>query len=342
MTMSEADASPSGQSLSDEELVRQLAGGRQDAIGPLHGRYAALVFNLAAQTLDRVTAEEIVQDVFVAVWRKAGTFDPARGTFRAWVLRIAHLRVLNELRHRSRRPRVEPDPKGLHLNGVPAPGPGPADEAWREHRRAIVRAAVAALPPPQRQALSLAFLEDLTHEQIADFLDLPLGTAKTRIRSGLQKLRVYLAPLLAAGLIILVLVAALNLREQSRQYYDALRLVTSSDVVPRRMAAGTGPRSEKETHGNYRGRPGVPLAVLTFSHFAPAPAGQAYQAWGEFGGRWVLLGTVHPGNDGSDLLIAEGPHLKSPPTALKITLEPKPLGTPRAPKGPPVIVWPGP
>ena len=341
-TMSAAGTSlpPLGPGLSDEALMAELATGRQEAIGPLHGRYASLVFNLAAQTIDRATAEEIVQDVFVAVWRKAGTFDPARGTFRAWVLRITHLRVLNELRRRGRRVRVEPDAEGLHLGSVPEPGPGPVEEAWREHRRVIVRAAVESLPPPQRQALSLAFLEDLTHEQIADFLDLPLGTAKTRIRSGLKTLRTYLSPLFAAGLIVVALFAVGYYSEQSRRYHDALQLVTSSDVVPLRMAAATGTSNETDTHGNYRGRPGVPLAVLTFSHFGPALAGHAYQAWGEFGGRWVLLGTVHPRNDGRDLLIAEGPHLKSPPTALKVTLEP--LGTPRAPSGPPVIVWPRP
>jgi RNA polymerase sigma-70 factor (ECF subfamily) len=341
-TMSAADTSPPGPgpSPSDEELMGQLAAGRQDAIGPLHGRYASLVFNLAAQTLDRSTAEEIVQDVFVAVWRKAGTFDPARGTFRTWILRIAHLRVLNELRRRGRRPRVEPDPEGLRLGSMPEPGPSPAEEAWREHRRAIVRAAVEALPPPQRQALRLAFLEDLSHEQVADFLNLPLGTAKTRIRAGLQTLRARLSPLFAAGLVVLGLAAVPHLREQSRRYYDALRLVTTSDVVPLRMTATAGSPSESETHGNYRGRPGVPLAVLTFSHFAPAPDGRAYRAWGEFGGRWVLLGTIHPGKDGRDLLIVEGPHLTSRPTALKVTLEPP--GTPRAPNGPPVIAWPSP
>jgi RNA polymerase sigma-70 factor (ECF subfamily) len=338
-----ADTSPSPSreaSPSDEDLMRQLAAGRQDALGPLHGRYAPLVFNLAAQTIDRATAEEIVQDVFVAVWRKAGTFDPARGSFRTWVLRIAHLRVLNELRRRGRRVRIEPDPEGLGLAAAAASSPGPAEEAWRAHRRVIVRAAVEALPPPQRQALSLAFLEDLTHEQIADFLDLPLGTAKTRIRAGLQRLRAALSPLLAAGLIVVALVSALNYHEQWRRYADALRLVTTSDLVPRRLVPPSGPRTEKDPHGNYRGRPGVPLAVFTLSHFAAAPAGHAYQAWGEFGGRWVHLGTFHPRNDGTDLLIAEGPDLKLPPTALKVTLEPR--GTPRAPNGPPVIVWPGP
>jgi RNA polymerase sigma factor (sigma-70 family) len=338
--MSATDTAHSDPNVSDEELMSQLAAGQQDALGPLHGRYASLVYNVAAQTIGGATADEIVQDVFVAVWRKAGTFDPARGTFRAWVLRIAHLRVLNELRRRGRRIQVVPDPEGLRVESVPEPGPSPPEEAWRKHRRAIVRQAVAALPPPQRQALSLAFLEDLTHEQIADFLELPLGTTKSRIRAGLHTLRAHLSPLFAAGLLVIGLVAVVQLRERSLRNYEALRLVTSSDIVPRRMAATSGPPVETETHGNYRGLPGVPLAVLTFSHFAPASAGRAYQAWGEFSGRWVHLGTVHPKDDGSDLLIAEGPHLKLPPTALKVTLEA--IGTPRAPDGPTVIAWPNP
>src|SRR5438270_2591151 len=105
-TMGVADPPPAEQDLGDEELMGQLAAGRQEALGPLHGRYAPLIFGLAAQTLDRAAAEEIVQEVFLAVWRKAATFDPARGTFRAWVLRIAHLRVINELRRRGRRPQA--------------------------------------------------------------------------------------------------------------------------------------------------------------------------------------------------------------------------------------------
>jgi RNA polymerase sigma-70 factor (ECF subfamily) len=338
--MSVADRSQADPGLSDEELMSQLAAGRQEALGPLHGRYASLVYNVAAQSIDRAAAEEIVQEVFVAVWRRADTFDPARGTFRAWVLRIAHLRTLNELRRRGRRIKVEPDPEGLRVRSVPESGPGPPEEAWRDHRRAIVRKAVAALPPPQRQALSLAFLEDLTHEQIAEFLSLPLGTTKSRIRAGLQALRVHLAPLLGAGLLVVGLAAIFHLHERSRLHYEALRLVTSSDVVPRRMASTSGPPVERETHGNYRGRPGIPVAVLTFSHLAPAPSGRAYEVWGEFGGRWVHLGTAYPKDDGSDMLIAEGPYLKSPPTALKVTLEA--AGTPRALNGPTVIAWPRP
>jgi hypothetical protein len=85
--------------------------------------------------------------------------------------------------------------------------------------------------------------------------------------------------LLAAGLVVTALVSALNYREQTRRYHDALRLVTTSDLVPRRLVPPTGPRTEQNPHGYYRGRAGIPLAVLSLSHFAPPPAGQAYQAW---------------------------------------------------------------
>jgi RNA polymerase sigma factor (sigma-70 family) len=255
MITTETSPSPSGQSQSDEELMSQLAAGKQDALGLLHGRYVSLVFNLASQTTGRATAEEIVQDVFVAVWCKADTFDPARGTFRAWVLRIAHLRVLNELRRRGRRIQVESDPQGLRVRSVPEPGPGPPEETWREHRRAIVREAVAALPPPQRQALSLAFLEDLTHEQISAFLDLPLGTTKTRIRAGLRTLRARLSPILAAGILVVGLVTVLHLRERSLLYREAIRLVTSNDVVPRRLAATSGPPRKRKCTATTRACP---------------------------------------------------------------------------------------
>jgi hypothetical protein len=98
-----------------------------------------------------------------------------------------------------------------------------------------VRQAVAALPP-QRQALSLAVLEDLTHEQIADFLGLPLGTTKSRIRAGLHALRAHLSPVFEAGLLVVGLVTFFRLRERSGLFYEALRLVTSSDIISRRTA----------------------------------------------------------------------------------------------------------
>jgi RNA polymerase sigma-70 factor, ECF subfamily len=329
----------------DEELMSELAVGRREALGPLHGRYASLVFGMAARSLDRATAEEITQEVFLTVWQKAATFDPARGTFRAWVSHITHTRVINELRRRGRRPRETSDSAGERMENLAGSEPGAAEEVWREHRRAVVRAAVEALPPPQREALSLAFLDDLTYEQVASFLNLPLGTAKSRIRSGLKSLRVRLAPLVTAGLILAGVLTLAGLREQAhqaalRRQGRALSLVTNSEVVPRRL--GAAPGIDPAAHGNYRGRPGVDLAVVTLSHLAPAPEGYEYRAWALHGGRWTLLGRVQLDNDGHSLLIAEGPELASPPDQLQVTLEPveNRADAGATPTGPPVVRWP--
>ncbi|MDR3633250.1 MAG: sigma-70 family RNA polymerase sigma factor [Isosphaeraceae bacterium] len=343
MSADENGRSAAEQGPSDESLMGRLAAGHADALGVLHGRYASMMFHLAARSLGPSAAEEIVQEVFLAVWRKADAFDPALGTFRSWVLQITHHQVLNELRRRGRQPQVEADPDGLLLERAIERGPGPEEAAWRAHRRAVVRAAVETLPPPQRQALSLAFLEDLTHQQIADFLNVPLGTTKTRIRAGLERLRSHLAPLLAGGLLLVVLLATVLIRDRAlrtaaRRDEAALRLVTSSDVVPRRLAATPG--TPAATHGNYRGRPGVPMAVTTFSSLPPAPRGEVYHAWGLYSGRWNSLGTITPNTQGSALLITEGAFLATPPTALKVTLES--TGTPSTPTGPNVIVWPSP
>src|SRR5439155_1587856 len=82
------------------------------------------------------------------------------------------------LRHRNRQPDIVPDPEGLVLADLPANDPGPAEATWEQHRRAVLKSALDELPPPQREALSLAFLEDLTHEQVAAELGLPLGTVE--------------------------------------------------------------------------------------------------------------------------------------------------------------------
>ena len=327
--------------LPDEELMRQLAAGQQEALGPLHRRYASLVFNLVAQTLDHAAAEEITQDVFMVVWHKADTFDPARGAFRPWLLRIAHMRILNELRRRRRRPQAVPDPDGLRLVALADDAPALDETAWRDYRRETVQAAVAHLPLPQQQALSLAFFDELTHEQVAAFLDVPLGTAKTRIRAGLQKLRVYLAPLLVA--VLALGVGALGIGAQ-RQHAEqarvdrALRLVTSSPTVSVRLEAAPG--ISPDAHGVYRSQPGATTAVLTLSHFAPAPAGETYQAWVRHDGSWHALGTVHLNSDGSALLIAEGPEVAAAPEAVQVTREPA-RGSPH-PTGPVVASWSGP
>jgi hypothetical protein len=210
-----------------------------------------------------------------------------------------------------------------------------------------VRAALEVLPPPQREALRLAFLEDLTHQQVAAFLRLPLGTTKSRIRSGLKALRGRLAPLVGAGLVLAGLLTFAGLREHAhqatlRRQGRALGLVTNSEVVPRRL--GPAPGTNPAAHGNYRGRPGVDLAVLTLSDLAPAPQGQEYRAWASHGGRWNLLGRVQLGDDGRSLLIAEGTELATSPDLIVVTLEPvgNRVDAWATPTGQPVVRWPAP
>jgi RNA polymerase sigma factor (sigma-70 family) len=335
---------PIDRELSDEELMNRLACGRREALGLLHDRYGSLIQGLAARSLGPESAEEIGQEIFLAVWKHATAFDPARGSFRTWVLQITRRRVINELRRRARRPRTRSRPTRIGDASPPDPGPGPEEEVCLANRRDAVRAAVDALPAPQREALSLAFLEDLTHEQVAALLNVPLGTTKSRIRAGVRILRTRLAPLVAAGLIVGSLIVAgsheteqqLNLRRKDR----ALRLVTNSEVVPRRL--GPAPGINPAAHGNYRGRSGVDLAVLTLSYLDTPPSGFEYRAWAAHQGRWTFLGRVRLEGDGRSLIIAEGPELRLLPDQVQVTLEPidQPAGDGSAPDGPPVVLWP--
>src|SRR3954454_1023353 len=219
---------------SDEELMEQLLAGQQDALTSLYARYAPLIYNLAAQSLDRGAAEEIVQDVLLTVWRRADTFDVERGRFKSWVLQIAHHRIVNELRRRSRRPQSGSDDEAT-LDAIPGDAPDPSENTWQEYRRTAVQAAFAGLPPHQAQPLGLAFFEDLTHEQVAAVLSLPLGTTKSRIRAGLQALRGKLA--LVVALVFVACAAALfgvgdhESRVALQRDERALALVTSSDTL---------------------------------------------------------------------------------------------------------------
>ena len=309
----------------DEELMRQVARGSAEALGLLHRRFSRVILGLAVRTVDRAAAEDLVQEVFLAVWRNADRFDPERGSVRAWILQIAHFRLLNELRRRSRQPEIAADPDGLVLDGLPAADLGPPEVASRRHRRALIQSAFDELPPPQRQAISLAFLDDLTHEQVAAELGLPLGTAKTRIRAGLQKLRGMLGPQ-GAALVALCLLAALGIRQYSQRetlarYDRALSMMTASDSVNLRLAPLPG--TPDETHARYRGRPGATIAVLNLSRFPAAPSGQTYQAWVRHGARWTALGTAQVDADGNGRLIVESPALAVLPDGVEVTLEPR-------------------
>jgi len=182
-------------SVSDEELVQRLAQGQHDSLDVLHERYLPSLTSLAARQLGRAAAQDVVQDVFVSVWRHAQSFDERRGTFRAWVVQITRRRIINELRRRRSRPQPEADPDDTLLENLSDGVPDIPDQLAADERRSVVRGALQVLPQAQREAIALAFLNEFTHEEVARTLRIPLGTTKTRIRSGLLKLRVEMSPL---------------------------------------------------------------------------------------------------------------------------------------------------
>src|SRR5712692_6389420 len=324
---------------SDEELLLALTSGDESALSPLYRRYVPMVFRMAAQSLGRDTAEDIVQEVFASVWKNAATLDPTRSPVRPWIVEITRSRVLNVLRGRSRKPESGDERDASALQELPDGASQPDQALWEEYRRSAIQKAVGSLAHSQRQALSLAFFEDLTHEQVADTLKVPLGTTKTRIRSGIQQLRIALAAMAA------VLVAVVGWRfalqyasERAREARTqvALRMVTASDTQALRLVAT--PNAPATAHGNYRTRPGDSIAVLTFSDLPPPPSGKTYQAWTQREGKWISLGQGVPDASGRGLIVYEESVPLTPPEALQLTLEPE--GGSASPTGPPLISWP--
>lgn len=315
----------------DEALVARLADHDEAALRELHHRYAALVFTVAARFVGSAPAEEIVQDVFVTLWTKHASFDPARGAFKPWLVQIARRRALNAIRSAKG--------EGAHddaaLAELETDTIAPDEARWIAHRQAVIRAAVDALPDAQRKALSLAFFDELTHEQIAQVLGAPVGTIKTRIRAGLRRL----APVLVVALAAVAVVLVVRRREErAARNETALRMVTASDVVTRRLAPA--PAAPAEAHGNYRTRPGATVAVLT-THGLPLPAsGRTYVAWAHAPEGWRRLGAVAVENDGRSLLVSDVQPGAAPPDRLEVTLEASDATT--APIGPVLLEWIGP
>jgi RNA polymerase sigma-70 factor (ECF subfamily) len=169
----------------DAELVQLVAANDMDALQALYERYGSIVFGMAQRILgDRQLAEECTQDVFVALWRSAAKYEPKRAQVSTWLIGIAKYRAIDLVRRRSARPA---DPYAEIWQGGESPDSADLVAAGDQAQR--VAAAVAELPPPQREALTLAYFEGLSHSEIADRLSVPLGTVKGRIRLALDRLR---------------------------------------------------------------------------------------------------------------------------------------------------------
>ena len=136
--------------------------------------------------MNRETAEELTLDVFYDVWRKASTYDPANGSVVGWIMNQARSRAIDRLRFDQRKKRVNTYPHSL---GPTTEIVDPQDACLFEEQSRLLRSALEVLTPEERNAIEVAFFSELTYEQTARKLNQPLGTVKTRIRSGLGKLR---------------------------------------------------------------------------------------------------------------------------------------------------------
>jgi RNA polymerase sigma-70 factor (ECF subfamily) len=176
--------------LDDETLMRLIVHDRAEALGELYDRYGRLVFSVALNSVgDYATAEEITQDVFLRVWQRAGQYRADQGQVSAWLASIARYRAIDVWRRQSSRPEQHSTTWAeVALSAVPTVG-SPAQVTELAMERERVREAVAQLPAEQKEALALAYFKGYTHNRIAQELDLPLGTVKTRIRLAMQKLR---------------------------------------------------------------------------------------------------------------------------------------------------------
>lgn len=174
------------------EPMRRMAKGDHGALGQCYDAMGPVVFSLAVRMLrDRQAAEDVSQDIFVQVWRQAGNYDTSRGTPEAWIMMIARTRILDRLRSRSAG--IVLKPVGENLPDAPDATDWPEDLAVTREDAVYVREALAELPEDQKQAVELAFFDGLTHVEISEKLNVPLGTIKTRIRLGLLKIKDRLA-----------------------------------------------------------------------------------------------------------------------------------------------------
>jgi len=172
---------------SDETLMRRVLGGDESALGILYKRYGGLVYSVSLNILgDSGAAEEILQDIFHRLWSHASRFNPTRGSLASWLLVMARNRAIDRARRRT--------PWVAEEAGDPLPTSSLDVESAAEQREAAerVRAALRALPEPQRVAMELAFFEGLTQSEIARRTGHPLGTIKTRLRAALASLRLVL------------------------------------------------------------------------------------------------------------------------------------------------------
>jgi RNA polymerase sigma-70 factor (ECF subfamily) len=176
------------QQVRDSALVERIMAGDEGALEALYDRYAGMLFAMLLRILrDPGAAEEVMQDLFLQLWRGAARFDASRGSMAAWLLVIGRNRALSRLRGKERR-EILGDSEEFSIEAMPSAG-NLEDEAARAQLMRRLQGAMAALPPEQREAVELAYFEGMTQTEIAERTKCPLGTVKSRVRAAMQTLK---------------------------------------------------------------------------------------------------------------------------------------------------------
>jgi RNA polymerase sigma factor (sigma-70 family) len=180
--------------LSDEALLLAIADGAVWAMESLYQRYSRILYSLAYRMVaDHQVAEDLLQDAFLAVWRRATSYSPQTGAVRNWLISILHHRTIDHLRKIRRHSTIQEAPlEEIELDGGIA-SPDVWDEAWQSVKSSQVRAALMKIPTEQRLVIELAYFQGWTHTEIAEGTQIPLGTVKARMRLGLIHLKQVLA-----------------------------------------------------------------------------------------------------------------------------------------------------
>jgi RNA polymerase sigma-70 factor, ECF subfamily len=186
----------------DAELMGRVRARDANALRALYDRHSSLVFGLGLRILkDQAEAEDLAQDVFLHLWRRADLFDAQRGAFLGWLVSLTRNRAIDRLRARRTKETKTEAYEVERLADAPSKALDPNETAYAGELRNAVARALGVLPEAQRTALELAYFGGLSHSEIAEKLETPLGTVKARIRQGMLRMRDLLGDFAAAGLI---------------------------------------------------------------------------------------------------------------------------------------------